>query len=79
MLFWIYIGLYSMGRFVVQFYRVDSAFALGLSQAQLLSVLTAMVAVWFLVYQTNRARRLGPSAARVADSELPERQPTAAR
>ena len=37
-------------------------FALGLSQAQLLSVLTAMVAVWMLVFQCNRARKLGPIA-----------------
>jgi phosphatidylglycerol:prolipoprotein diacylglycerol transferase len=66
MLFWIYLGLYSLGRFFVQFYRVDTAFAMGLSQAQLLSVLTAMVAVWFLVYQTNRARKLGGSSAKPA-------------
>jgi phosphatidylglycerol:prolipoprotein diacylglycerol transferase len=66
MLFWIYLGLYSFGRFFVQFYRVDTPFALGLSQAQLLSVLTGMVAVWFLVYQTNRARKLGPSPDRAA-------------
>ena len=61
MLFWIYVGLYSLGRFFIQFYRVDTPFALGLSQAQLLSILTAMVAVWVLVYQANRAKRLGRS------------------
>jgi hypothetical protein len=60
MLFWCYVGLYSLGRFFIQFYRVDTPFALGLSQAQLLSILTAMVAVWVLVYQANRARRAGP-------------------
>lgn len=63
MLFWIYVGLYSLGRFFIQFYRVDTPFALGLSQAQFLSILTAMVAVWILVYQANRARRVGPSTA----------------
>ncbi len=77
MLFWIYLGLYSLGRFVVQFYRVDSTFALGLSQAQLLSVVTAMVAVWFLVYQLNRARRLGPSAPRVSETDVARPAPTA--
>jgi phosphatidylglycerol---prolipoprotein diacylglyceryl transferase len=61
MLFWTYVCLYSLGRFFIQFYRVDTQFALGLSQAQLLSVLTAMVAVWALVYQWQRARRAGPS------------------
>jgi phosphatidylglycerol---prolipoprotein diacylglyceryl transferase len=61
MLFWFYLFIYSLGRFVIQFYRQDTPFALGLSQAQLLSVLTAMVAVWALVYQVNRTRKLGPS------------------
>jgi phosphatidylglycerol---prolipoprotein diacylglyceryl transferase len=61
MLFWTFLCLYSLGRFFIQFYRVDTPFAMGLSQAQLLSVLTAMAAVWMLVYQWNRARRYGPS------------------
>jgi prolipoprotein diacylglyceryl transferase len=61
MLFWTYLGVYSLGRFFIQFYRLDTPFALGLSQAQLLSVLTAMVAVWALVFQAQRARKLGPS------------------
>jgi prolipoprotein diacylglyceryltransferase len=62
MLFWFYLFIYSVGRFFIQFYRQDTPFALGLSQAQLLSVLTAMVAVWALVYQVNRTRKLGPSS-----------------
>ena len=61
MLFWTNLCVYSLGRFFIQFYRQDTPFALGLSQAQLLSVLTAMVAVWALAYQLNRARRLGPT------------------
>ena len=65
MLFWTYLCVYSLGRFVIQFYRQDTPFALGLSQAQLLSVLTAMVAVWMLVFQYNRARKLGPSPGNV--------------
>jgi prolipoprotein diacylglyceryl transferase len=69
MLFWIYLLLYSVARFFIQFYRVDTPFALGLSQAQLLSVLSAMVAVWALVFQYQRYRRQGVShgpASRVA-------------
>jgi phosphatidylglycerol:prolipoprotein diacylglycerol transferase len=62
MLFWIYLGLYSAGRFVIEFYRQDTIFALGLSQAQLLSVVGAMVAVWGLVYQAARAKRASPAA-----------------
>lgn len=80
MLFWLYLFIYSVGRFFVQFYRVDTVFAMGISQAQLLSVLTAIVAVWFLVYQMNRARRFGPSQPHLArEPEVPERAPTAAR
>src|SRR5207302_7777163 len=61
MLFWTYLGVYSLGRFFIQFYRQDTPFAMGLSQAQLLSVLTAMVAVWMLIFQWTRARKYGPS------------------
>jgi len=61
MLFWAFLGAYSVCRFFIQFYRVDTPFALGLSQAQLLSVLSAMVAVWALVFQYQRYRRYGPA------------------
>src|SRR5207237_5675438 len=61
MLFWPYPGVYSLGRFFIQFYRVDTPFALGLSQGQLLSILSAMVAIWALVFQYQRYRRYGPS------------------
>lgn len=87
--FWTMLFVYSIGRFFIQFYRQDTPFAFGLSQAQFLSVLTAMVAVWALAYQFNHARRFGPSvppAGRSAagplepadagpESELPGRAP----
>jgi prolipoprotein diacylglyceryltransferase len=63
MLFWIYVGAYSVCRFFIQFYRQDTPFALGLSQAQLLSIVTTMVAIWALVFQYQRYRRYGPSHA----------------
>jgi phosphatidylglycerol:prolipoprotein diacylglycerol transferase len=69
MLFWTNLCVYSLGRFFIQFYRQDTPFALGLSQAQLLSVLTAMVAVWALAYQVNRARRFGPTLPVAAPTE----------
>jgi prolipoprotein diacylglyceryltransferase len=88
MLFWTYLCVYSLGRFVIEFYRQDTPFALGLAQAQLLSILTAMFAVWMLVYQWTRANKYGrseawasrptatPSPAPVeADAELPEHAP----
>ncbi|HEY2593915.1 MAG TPA: prolipoprotein diacylglyceryl transferase [Chloroflexota bacterium] len=61
MVFWVFILAYSVCRFAVQYFRVDTTWALGLSQAQLLSVVFAMVAVWALVFQFQRARRYGPS------------------
>jgi prolipoprotein diacylglyceryltransferase len=85
MLFWTNLFVYSIGRFFIQFYRQDTPFALGLSQAQFLSVLMAMVAVWALAYQLNRARRFGPTqptAVRAdktppaeAEGEVPEHAP----
>jgi prolipoprotein diacylglyceryltransferase len=78
MLFWTYLGAYSLGRFFIQFYRQDTPFALGLSQAQLLSVLTAMVAVWALVYQYQRYRRWGPSHPPASVSKPSSTEPESA-
>jgi phosphatidylglycerol:prolipoprotein diacylglycerol transferase len=84
MLFWFNIFVYSLGRFFIEFYRQDTVFALGLSQAQLLSVLSAMVGVWALAYQYNRAKKLGRSlpvaqhveaAAAGPEGEVPEHAP----
>jgi phosphatidylglycerol:prolipoprotein diacylglycerol transferase len=58
-LFWTYLTLYSLGRFFIEFYRLDTPFFQGISQAQLLAVLAGMVGVWGLVYQFTRARRGG--------------------
>lgn len=57
MLFWLFGALYSFGRFFIQFYRVDTPFLLGLSQAQLLSFLVGAVALWALVFLYARSRR----------------------
>ena len=81
MLFWTYLALYALERFFIQFYRQDTPFALGLSQAQLLSVVGAMVAVWGLVFQYQRYRRYGPShgpAGQTKPSEVVESEPAVA-
>jgi prolipoprotein diacylglyceryltransferase len=59
MVFTTMIALYSAGRVVVQFFRLDQPFFLGLSQAQFLSFAVGALAVWVLVYQWTRASRLG--------------------
>jgi phosphatidylglycerol:prolipoprotein diacylglycerol transferase len=61
MVFWTMIALYSAGRFVVQFYRLDQPFLFGLSQAQFLSFAVGAIAVWILVFQWTRASRAGAS------------------
>lgn len=57
MVFTTMIGLYSAGRFVVQFFRLDAPFFMGLSQAQFLSFVVGAIAVWILVFQWVRASR----------------------
>ena len=57
MVFWAMIALYSLGRFFVQFFRLDTPFLWGLSQAQLLSFAVGAVAVWILVYFASSSRR----------------------
>lgn len=67
MVFWSMIALYSFGRFFVQFFRLDTPFLWGLSQAQLLSFAAGAFAVWVLVYQTARGRR-----AALASDDVPD-------
>ena len=67
MVFWSMIALYSAGRFVVQFFRLDQPFMFGLSQAQLLAFLMGALAVWVLVYMAASARR-SPRARVNADA-----------
>ncbi len=57
MVFWAMIALYSLGRFFVQFFRLDTPFLWGLSQAQLLSFAVGAIAVWILVYLASSSRR----------------------
>lgn len=57
MVFWTMIALYSVGRFVVQFYRLDQPFFMGLSQAQFLAFAIGALALWIVVYQWTSASR----------------------
>lgn len=74
MLFWIYLLLYSLGRFVISFFRQDTIAALGLTQAQLVALGSAAVALWFLVYLLNRAAR--EPQATVETPLVPPAEPT---
>jgi phosphatidylglycerol:prolipoprotein diacylglycerol transferase len=64
MVFWIYGALYSFGRFFIQFYRIDTPFWLGLSQAQVMSFLVGAAAVWAVVFLYGRSRKPAAAASR---------------
>ncbi|MCC7371179.1 MAG: prolipoprotein diacylglyceryl transferase [Chloroflexi bacterium] len=75
MVFWAMIALYSLGRFWVQFFRLDQPFVFGLSQAQFLSFAVGALAVWILVYHWTSANRSGANATLEAfEDEWDERQ-----
>ena len=69
MVFWAMIALYALGRFVVQFYRLDTPFLWGLSQAQLLAFASGAFATWVLVYLSARSRRERAAADEGLDEE----------
>ncbi|HZS02182.1 MAG TPA: prolipoprotein diacylglyceryl transferase [Chloroflexota bacterium] len=58
MLFWLYLLLYSVARFFITFFRVDTIVAFGLTQAQLVAIGSMLVALWFLVYLLTRTNRV---------------------
>lgn len=75
MLFWLYLLLYSAGRFVISFYRQDTLTPFGLAQAQVVALGSAAVAIWFLVYLLNRAAR-APAAAPATERPVGATQPS---
>ena len=44
-LFWIYLGLYSIARFFISFLRTDPPVALGMPQAQVVSIASVIVSI----------------------------------
>lgn len=46
--------LYSFGRFFISFVRMDSVVALGLQQAQIISLLVLIIGAFILVYLYRR-------------------------
>ena len=54
--FWLYMLLYSVSRFVIEFFRGDERGAVGaLSTSQFISVVLAPLAIFMLVYLARRA------------------------
>jgi len=64
--FWLYMLLYAVSRFIIEFYRGDERGMVGaLSTSQFISVLLAPLAVAMLVY-LSRAKEPDPKRARKA-------------
>lgn len=64
MLFAMYIGLYSFGRFFVTFLREDKVWFAGLQEAQLIAIVVVAVTIPLLVYRGRlvaRGEEVGPS------------------
>ncbi len=69
-MFWLYVLLYSVGRFWISFYRVDTIVAFGLRQAQIASVV-GIVASCLMLAKMLLIDRLRPRAelTAVADED----------
>jgi phosphatidylglycerol:prolipoprotein diacylglycerol transferase len=62
MAFFAYIGLYSLGRFFISFYRVNNIILLGMREAQLFA-LAGIVVAPIVIYFLARRRRRGSGRA----------------
>jgi phosphatidylglycerol---prolipoprotein diacylglyceryl transferase len=66
-LFFLYVGLYSLGRFFISFWRVNNYVFLGLREAQVLALIGLAIAIPVTVYLLKFRRRIRlveePSAA----------------
>ena len=66
--FWLYMLLYAVSRFIIEFYRGDERGAVGvLSTSQFISVILAPLAIVH-ARLPRHARRLRPRSARRAGS-----------
>jgi prolipoprotein diacylglyceryltransferase len=73
MVFWAAAVLYSVDVFIARFFREDaSIWALGLTEAQLSSLVGGVIGLWMLLFLASRARKAraaaGPSAREMAGS-----------
>ena len=63
--FWLYMLLYALTRFVIEFYRGDPRGAVGMfSTSQFISILLAPLSVYMLIRLARRSRAPEPAAAR---------------
>ncbi|MBI3965017.1 MAG: prolipoprotein diacylglyceryl transferase [Chloroflexi bacterium] len=56
-IFWTYLGLYSVGRFFISFFRYDAIVAMGLAQAQLVAMALAFGSALMVIYLATSKRQ----------------------
>ena len=56
----LYLGLYSVGRFFLSYFRVNKILFLGLREAQVVALVVIVLAIPAAVYLVRRARRARP-------------------
>ena len=53
----LYLGLYSVGRFFVSFFRVNKIIVVGLREAQIIALVVIVLAIPAALYLWHRAER----------------------
>jgi phosphatidylglycerol:prolipoprotein diacylglycerol transferase len=52
-LFMVYLGYYALGRFMIQFIRIDKTYFANLQEAHLIAIGVMLISVFFLVWKTR--------------------------
>lgn len=73
----IYLGLYGVGRFLLSYYRTDPAVFAGLRQAQLASLLMAVIAVVAIPILFQRRASRKPAEVMETDEDPKDLEPVA--
>jgi phosphatidylglycerol---prolipoprotein diacylglyceryl transferase len=74
-LFFVYLALQSVGRFVVEFIRLNPPVLLGLSEAQLIAVVMFIVGAGMVVYLWNKPPPPEPAPSTLSTKKTTKKQP----
>jgi phosphatidylglycerol:prolipoprotein diacylglycerol transferase len=70
-LFWVYMVVYSIGRFAIESIRVDSAKVQGIAVPQIVAILSIMVGWALFLYNHRPGSKVPLSEANLPEGELP--------
>ena len=73
MLFVLYLALYSLGRFTIQFVRLDKVWALGLQEAHFIALIVLAITVPLLIFRAHMVRREEVAIAPASSRPRPRR------